>query len=154
MKIQILSRRAIEKLAKSPLPEKTAIISISDYNSEFADLKYKPEYLLQLSFDDIDGDEFMDEHGRALSEKDRKALEVKYHMFSDEQANQVANFYHSIYGKAEYLICQCEHGMSRSAAIAAAILEYKNRNGIRVFADHRFCPNKTIFNKVLKTIAE
>ena len=74
-------------------------------------------------------------------------------MLSDEQAMQIVNFYHSVCDKADVLICQCEHGQSRSAAIAAAILEYKCRKGIAVFADDRYYPNKTIFKKVFKAIS-
>ena len=36
MKILIISRRAIEKMAEQAFPEKTAVISIADYGDEFA----------------------------------------------------------------------------------------------------------------------
>ncbi len=152
MKIRILSRQAIEKLAETHLPERTALISITDHNCEFARLKHKPDFLLQLAFDDIDGDVFVDELGRKPTDEERQSIEEKYHMLSDEQAKQIADFYHSVCDKAEYLICQCEHGQSRSAAIAAAILEHRSRKGIAVFADDRYYPNKTIFKKVLEAI--
>ena len=153
MKIRILSRQAIEKLAGGRFPEKTALISITDYGYDFAELKYQPNYLLQLAFDDIDSDVFVDELGRKPTDEERQSIEAKYHMLSDEQAEQIADFYHSVCDKVDIIICQCEHGQSRSAAIAAAILEHRGRKGITVFADDRYYPNKTIFKKVLKAIA-
>ena len=148
MKIRILNREGIEKLAQKRFPVKTAVISITDYGYKHAELKYQPNYLLQLDFNDVDADVFIDE-----PDIDRVVVEEKYHMFSDEQAQQIAEFYHSVRDQVEVLICQCEHGQSRSAEIAAAMLEYKSRSGIKVFADDRYYPNKFIFRKVLKAIS-
>jgi predicted protein tyrosine phosphatase len=149
MKILIKSRSEIEGMQFTP---KTAVISITDYGYYFADLKNKPDYLLQLAFDDVDNDVFIDELGRKPTEDERKAIENKYHMFTDEQAERLATFYLQISSRVDTIICQCEHGQSRSAAIAAAILEYKCRKGILIFADDRYYPNKTVFNKTLKAI--
>ena len=150
MKIKIRSRDNIEEIAKNPFPERTALISISDWGYEFAELKNKPEFLLQLAFDDVDNDVFIDELGRKPTKSERQRIEHKYHMLTDKQAKQIAEFYMQIADKADILVCQCEHGQSRSAAIASAILEYRNGDGIRVFVDDRYYPNKTIFKKVLK----
>ena len=46
------------------------------------------------------------------------------------------------------IICQCEHGQSRSAACAAAIKEHFEKSGIDIFADYRYYPNQLIFNKL------
>ena len=73
-------------------------------------------------------------------------------MFSDDQANKIAIFYDNNKEKISTLICQCEHGQSRSAAVAAAILEFRSRRGIQIFADDRYFPNKVVFRKVLKAI--
>lgn len=154
MKVRIKSRAEIEALASEhPFPFKSALISIADYGDDFAELKYKPDFILQLSFDDVDGEVFVDELGRKPTEDERRAIEEKYHMLNDKQAEQIADFYHEIKDKANIIICQCEYGMSRSAAVAAAILEYSSHNGIAVFADDRYCPNKNIFKKVFKAIA-
>jgi predicted protein tyrosine phosphatase len=75
-------------------------------------------------------------------------------MFTDTQANQIAEFYLSIKDKAEVLICQCEHGQSRSAAVAAAIMEYRSKSGIDVFAADGYYPNKRVFRKVLKALTD
>lgn len=50
------------------------------------------------------------------------------------------------------MICQCEHGQSRSAAVAAAIMEFRSRRGITVFAHDSYYPNKVVFRKVLEAL--
>lgn len=154
MKIKIRSRRNIEKIAANPFEGRVALISIADFGYDFAELKNEPDFVIRLAFDDVDGaDVFMDEIGGTPTEEERRLVEEKYHMLSDEQAEKIADFYHSVKDSVDVIICQCEHGQSRSAAIAAAILEYRCRKGIAVFADDRYYPNKTIFKKVLKAIA-
>lgn len=138
--IQIKSRNEIEKMTFAP---RTALISITDYGFDFAELRNKPNYLLQLAFDDVSMDELED-----LTEEEME----KYHMLTDEQAKQIVEFYHNIHNKVDILICQCEHGQSRSAAIASAIMEYRSGNGLDVFIDDRYYPNKTIFKKVFKQL--
>ena len=149
MKIKIMSKRAIEKYAETPMTEKVAVISITDARGDFAILTNQPEYIFKVAFDDVDNDVIIDEVGQNASEEERKQVEKKYKMFSDEQAQDMATFYFSICENVECIICQCEHGQSRSAAVAAAIMEFRNRRGIKVFADDRYYPNKVVFRKLL-----
>ena len=53
MKIEIKSRKEIERTALTPFPDNTALISISDFDCPFASLKNKPDFLLQSAFDDV-----------------------------------------------------------------------------------------------------
>ena len=152
MKIKIMSKCGIEKYAEHPMSEKTAIISITDFGCEFAFLKNAPDFLHKVSFDDIDNDVMLDELGKNATDEEKKRIETKYNMFSDEQARDVAEFYFSICDKVDCLICQCEHGQSRSAAMAAAILEFRSHKGIMVFADDRYYPNKVVFRKNLNAL--
>ncbi len=152
MKILIKSRAAVEKMALTPFEEHTAIISITDANRSFAELKNKPEFLLQLAFDDVDDDLIADERDGRPTDEERRRLEAKHRMLSDEQAKQIAAFYHSHKDEAETLICQCEHGQSRSAAVAAAILEYRSRSGIKIFAHAKYYPNKAVFRKAFAAL--
>ena len=138
MEIAIFSRKQIETFSFIKYEKPTALISITDVGWTFADLKNKPDYLLQLEFDDVDNDVFVDELGRKPTEEERIAIEKKYYMLTDEQARQIAEFYFNIADKAEVLICQCEHGQSRSAAVAAAIKEYRTKDGINIFADDNY----------------
>ena len=131
------------------MTEKVAVISITDARGDFAILTNQPEYIFKVAFDDVDNDVIIDEVGQNASEEERKQVEKKYNMFSDEQAQDMATFYFSICENVECIICQCEHGQSRSAAVAAAIMEFRNRRGIKVFADDRYYPNKVVFRKLL-----
>ena len=140
-KILIRSRTAIEQIQFEP---KTALISITDADWHFAELVSEPDYVLRLAFDDVDNDIFI-----GVANENKNAVAKKYHMLSDEQAKQIANFYAEVHDKVDTIICQCEHGQSRSAAVAAAILEHKSRSGIKVFAHDKYYPNKAVFNKVL-----
>ena len=152
MNIKIMSRDAIEMFCEHPFVEKIATISITDYGYDLAVLKNKPQHLLQLAFDDVDGDVFVDELGDNPSLEDKLKIEQKYHMFSDEQAIQVAEFIYKVWDKVDVIICQCEHGQSRSAAIAAVIMQYKYQNGIDIFADDKYYPNKFVYRKVFQCL--
>ena len=146
MKIQIKSRAEIEELI---LPENVAVISITDFGDVPVEFKNSPSHILRLAFDDVDGDIFIDE-----SHKSREEIICEYHMLSDIQAQEIAEFINAVWDKVDTIICQCEHGQSRSAAIAAAIIEHRNRNGIAIFADDRYYPNKLIYRQVYKALTK
>lgn len=153
MKIKIASRKNIEKFCQNPMKRQTALISITDYDGDFAALEHKPQYLLQLAFDDVPvGDGFIEEEGRDLTDAEIAELEKQYHSITDEQIYQIVSFYNTVKDCADLLICQCEHGQSRSAAIAAAIMEYETKSGIDVFANDWYYPNKSLFRKVLRVL--
>lgn len=154
MDIKILNRESIETIAQTPFAPGTAVISITDAEWPYAKLLNKPQYLLQISFDDIDNDVFEDDLGRKPTEEERLLIEKEYNMLSDEQAREIASFYEHVKDSITTLICQCEHGQSRSAAVAAAILEFENKNGITIFADDDYFPNKVVFRKVYKALIE
>ena len=135
-----------------PIVERIALISITDYGYDFAELKNEPQHLLQLAFDDVDGDVFIDELSKNPSVDDKIKIEKKYHMFSNEQAKQIVEFVNDVWDKVDVIICQCEHGQSRSAAVAAAIMQYKYQNGIEIFADDNYYPNKFVYRKVFNAL--
>ena len=160
MKIEIESRQSIKSRAKEPFQARTALISIADSDHAFVRLNNKPEYLLQMKFDDVTEELFdvandlISENirGRKPTEEEALALAKKFHMFSDEHAKKVAAFVDSVLGKADILICQCEYGQSRSAGIAAAIKQSLHGNGIDIFADERYFPNKLVYRKVMENM--
>jgi len=149
MKIKIMSRQAIKNLAPKTFEENTAVISIADYDDDPVNLKIAPERFLQIFFDDVDNDVIKDFLDDNPTKEEIKAVEEKYHIIREDQALRIAQFYFSVRDKVNVLICQCEHGQSRSAAIAAAFLEYKNRIGIKIFSNDSYYPNKVVFRKVL-----
>lgn len=149
-----MRRTALQDLALDPFEERVAVISITSVHNPEVHLENMPDYILRLSFDDISTDDIADKLGSHPTEEHRKQIEEKYHMFSDEQAYQVSDFYYNVRDKVDLLICQCEYGQSRSAGVAAAIIEHRTHKGIRVFADDRYYPNKFVFRKVMNTLNE
>lgn len=130
--------------------EKAALISITDYGVPPVELINEPKFLLRLSFDDVPlGKALEPEYGRKLTDEEIEKYEKELHAITDDHAKMIVDFYDEIYGYANVLIIQCEHGESRSAAIAAAFREYYYRKGIDIFADERYCPNKSIYRKIL-----
>ena len=68
------------------------------------------------------------------------------------EAEALARFIAENVAAGRKIICQCEYGQSRSAACAAAVLEYYDKCGIDIFADYRYYPNQLIFNKLLTAL--
>ena len=152
--VQIMSRDAIEELSQKPFERKTALISITDADYYYAELNHQPAALLQIAFDDVDNDIFEDEFGRTPTDEERIRIAQKYHLLSDDQAKEIADFFLTVVNDVEVIICQCEHGQSRSAAVAAALLEYMTHNGIQIFADDLYFPNKVVFRKVYEALTQ
>ena len=150
MKIAIMGRERIERLAQQPFPERTAVISITDSDALPVEFRNSPDFLLALEFDDMEPEsDLLDELLKGYPD-----FQNEYQIITERQAEKIANFSTVIYQVADLLICQCEFGQSRSAAVAAAIMEHFSGNGIDVFADDRYCPNKYIFRKVLGKLLE
>ena len=137
IKIEIESRKSIAIRAKEPFSPFTSLISIADANADFEVLEYEPTHVLQVKFDDVDeSDEPQDKH----------------HILTDEQAKEIADFIMKANTLANTLIIQCEYGQSRSAAIAAAARQYYFGDGIEIFADERYYPNRFIYQKALNAL--
>ena len=147
MKIRIFSRQAVEELIATDFPENTAVISFYDPPSKRTHADYAPvDYqnkcakLFQVGVHDIDL-EILGDYG------------LTFDTYLPE-AEKLAAFIIDSIKKGHDIICQCEHGQSRSAACAAAILEFMSRSGIKVFADYRYYPNQLIFNKIYKALKQ
>lgn len=151
-KIQIMSRTQIEEFSIKGFQPSTMVISIRDCATETADLKSMPKFLLQLAFNDVNGDIFLDAFGNPLSHKEKLSAINKYHPINGRQASRLAEFYFEHASKAKIIICQCEYGESRSSAIASAIAEYECHDGLRYFIDDKYCPNKFVFRKIYNVL--
>ena len=147
MKTKILSRQALEELAKEPFAPNTAVISITDSDAGDVRLRHAPDALLRLKFDDVSAGIFTQCLGRKPSVMEMRQLERRFRMLSQGQARQIAEFV--LKNTEKNLLCQCEHGESRSAAVAAAVEEFFHRRGVTVFADERYYPNKWVYRLVL-----
>lgn len=145
LKVEIYSKDKIERLLdSSDRLENKAVISFYDPPSARGerampvDYRGKADTLFQVAVNDIDL-EVLPEYG------------LTFETFFTE-AEELAEFISEAYEKGMDIICQCEYGQSRSAACAAAILEFYEKNGISIFADYRYYPNQLIFNKVLDSL--
>ena len=148
MVIDIMSRKSLEILSQTPFLLRTAIISICDYDDLPITLEHEPASILHLKFDDVDVDYITERPWKSIPKIERFLFEREYHMISDTQAQEIASFIMAQLPLVDRIICQCEYGQSRSAAIAAAILEFTERKGLSVFIDDAYNPNKLVFRKV------
>lgn len=141
MKVSIYSREAIEALLQEGVLNNTAIISFYDPQTTRTPKGYTPvDYsgiknpVMQIPLHDIDI-EILGEYG------------LTYDTYFPE-AQALAAFIRKANADGNDILCQCEYGQSRSAACAAAILEYFRQRGITIFADYRYYPNQLVFNKL------
>lgn len=152
MKYIILNKSELEELSKNPFPKSTGIISIRSADEESIKLQYSPDFLLQLSFNDSDNNILSENLGNTPTEFERIYFEQGNNLMTDLQANQLVDFYLTIKNQITTLICQSENGKSRSSAVIAAILEYQNKQGVQIFSDDRYNPNKTVFRKIYNSL--
>lgn len=148
MNVEIMSREALMELAKEPFPEDTAVISITNTEDADVTLEHQPDRLLCLKFDDVSDEIFEELLGRKPNVREMHQIASRFHMLSNAQTQQMADFILRTRNEGT-LICQCEHGQSRSAGVAAAVMEYYYQKGINIFADVRYYPNKHVFRKLL-----
>ena len=144
MKVEIHSIQSLKRRAHKPFAPNTALISIGDFGTELPQMEYKPAHILRLEFDDV-----------PLSEIDYESSgRYAFRLFSEDQANQIADFVYRYWESCGTLLCQCHYGQSRSAAVAAAIKEHFYHNGIEIFADEkeRYCPNVYVFRLTLRAL--
>lgn len=142
MNIQIFSRKEIESLiAEGRFPQNTAVISFCDCGTKPCErVNYSSvcARVMYIEIDDLELDELSSEG-------------YSYDTFFPE-ADEMAKFIIDVYSSGMDIICQCEYGQSRSAGCAAAISEYFCHGGICFFADHRYYPNKIIYNKIFNAL--
>ena len=145
MQVDIYSREAIEQLLEDKFPDNVAVISFYDPPSirtgeVFQPVNYdsKAKCVFTIPLHDIDI-EILEDYG------------LDFNSYFPE-VNKLAAFIHKAADDGMDFICQCEYGQSRSAACAAAILEFYEKRGISIFADYRYYPNQLVFNKVKKAL--
>jgi hypothetical protein len=144
MKVEIYARKAMEELIRNGFPSNTAVISFytpprSGRRAE-APIDYGGvcDRVFSVGIPDIDR-EILADYG------------YTYESFLAE-ADRLAGFILDAKAHGLRIICQCDYGQSRSAACAAAILQYFEGRGIDVFADYRYYPSQLVFHKVLDAL--
>ena len=146
MKVSIYSRKVMEKQLQKGRLENTAVISF--HNPAYRgreettpiDFTKKCDRVMHIALYDIDRE--------ALSDF---GLSVETYF---PEADALAEFIYKAKEDGLDIICQCEHGQSRSAACAAAILQHFCRRGIDVFADYRYYPNQLVYHKVFDALTK
>ena len=144
MKINIHSRSSIGELIQKGFPKKTAVISFYTPKSKKEDAESRVNYsgvcdrVFYVGIPDIDI-EILGDYG------------YTYETYLAE-ADELAKFICKAKTDGLDIICQCDYGQSRSAACAAAILQYYEGRGIEVFADYRYYPNQLVYHKVFEAL--
>lgn len=154
MDIKIESRNSIIKRSEKPFQKGAVLFSICDTDMQAPQLVHEPDYRFVMTFNDVDGEVFLDTYGNKLSGNARLAAIDKYKPISNEIAAEFAKYYFSIRNGISTVICQCEHGESRSVALAAAIAEYENHDGLKYFIEDEYCPNKLVFRAFYKALID
>ena len=144
MEVSIYSRKAIKELMDKGFPQNTAVISFYTpknkryYEEKRVDYIDVCDRVFYVGIPDIDI-EILSEYG------------YTYKTYLAE-ADELAKFIDKAKENGLDIICQCDYGQSRSAACAAAILQYYEGRGIDIFADYRYYPNQLVYHKIFDAL--
>lgn len=146
MNVSILSRTKAVKLSYTELENDKVIISIKDpwtENAHFNSGNSSIKEILYLSFYDI-------------SEKTNDIF-CGYSAMSPNDARKIAHFVNKWKDKIDTIWVHCEAGVSRSAGIAMAVMEYLNMDLTQIFESPTYCPNTLCYEltqQALKDLQE
>jgi len=138
MQVRIYTREEVETLLRQEFRDKVAVISFYDLGTEPVDISSTSYEAIQISAEDIELDT-LDLHG------------FTYETYFPE-AEVLAHFVFYAKTAGLEIICQCESGRGLSAGCAAAIRQFFDRDGIEVFANYDYSPNRLIYHKILNAL--
>lgn len=72
----------------------------------------------------------------------------------EEMVKKIYDFCKKYENEVDYLIVQCDSGISRSAGLAAALSKYYNNDDKVFFHSLRYIPNMDVYNPILKYFME
>ena len=123
---------------KYNIAEKHIVISITSPGYEHPKLPESKSRvgLLQIKFHDID---------KTIVSKGKT-----YPVFTKEQAKTIIAFFNQYRNKVNSIICQCEVGVCRSPAVAAALAKGIGQDDSKFFK--YYCPNMYVYRLLLNTI--
>jgi len=148
MTIKVMSRNAAVEFCGFKHLAQSVIISISTTYGKYETEPYMSKDnnvvdILRLSFLDADCPNDKDVYGRIAKAND---------LMSDEQAKQIVDFVEKY---SNYLIIvHCDAGISRSSAVAAAILKHYTGDDSQIFDSRWYAPNMWCYYKVLKAFGD
>ena len=133
VRVSPLTRELIA-LAQSGMPERRALISIMDHRRDCPE-RYPAPRVLRLCFDDAVEDSFWQ------------------NLMTEEQADAICAFVLQQRDAIDLLIIHCTEGVSRSAAVAAAVLACCGGDASQVLDNPRFRPNPLVYRLVTEAFA-
>lgn len=137
MNIKILSKAEAVKMSYTDFDGRKNIISISDLYENKVELNCENVFIkavLYLSFEDV-------------SEADDGAMTA-------EDDAKIRDFVQCRQNKVDTIWVQCEMGVSRSAGIAAALMEYFGEDMTALFESDTYCPNMLCYELTGKALKQ
>jgi len=132
MEIKILNQNEIEK--QSHLIKKSHIlISVYSPSGKKAKLRKNPHRLSTLFV--------------VFSDIDKLVNYSKDILFTELMAREILNFFEKFKDNIEMLIINCESGISRSAAIGAALMYIMEKDDKEIFK--KYIPNRFVYRTIL-----
>lgn len=133
-------------ILQSVLDAPFAVISVTEPSSNFisypvADNKYC-KGILALKFSDVnEGD---------IKPGDEERYKLK--LITRGQADTIATYAKSIADEVDVFAVNCDAGICRSSAIAAALAEYFNGTSAWIWTSPLYLPNMTVYNMVKESL--
>ena len=134
MKIFVYSRSALDAVRPHEVPH--VIVSITSHADDVARLRINEmcRGVLRLSFPDAEVP---------------SDLHVEANLFSQQQAAEIWMFTQQHVSEIERIIVHCDAGVSRSAAVAAALARVLNEDDTEFFGG-RYRPNMRVYRMLLE----
>lgn len=134
----VLGREDVQSVVPS---DPYIVISITDPDREIAELAESPlrKAVLRLSFDDVAG---------VTNPILLPFVSPRDIPMSPEHAEQLLAFIQENRTAARLIVCHCEMGVSRSAAVAAALSQILNQDDTFFFTN--YLPNRWVYNLLLE----
>lgn len=138
MNVIVLNRMKAERLTYTDYSSDKVIISIStpgDEKAEFDSNNKTIKDILYLEFYDIS--------------YNSQEVFKGYEPMSDEDAVKIRDFVLKWKGKVDTIWVHCDAGISRSAGVAAGILEVLGEDNSYIFDSKMYFPNLLCYRKIL-----
>ncbi|HWQ58376.1 MAG TPA: hypothetical protein VN540_05080 [Clostridia bacterium] len=134
IRISPLTREMLS-YAQYGAPERQALISIMDHKRDCTE-RYPAARVLRLCFDDATDTSFWT------------------NLMTQEQADAIRDFVLRYVNEIDLLIVHCTGGVSRSAAVAAAVLAGLGESDARIWNDENYRPNPLVYRMVLRAFGK
>ena len=138
MNIIVLNKYKAERLSYKNFSSDKVIISIStpgDEKTEFNKKNSTIKDILYLSFYDVS--------------TETQDIFKEYPAMTNEDALKIKNFVLKWKDKIDTIWVHCDAGISRSAGVAAGILDGLDQDSSQIFDNNRYLPNSLCYRKTL-----